>query len=81
MPGKSPIWSALCVMLAIASNASAAFWPELASDNFTVDTSIPWVDSDDDKIPDAWENALGTNPNVADANANPDGDSLTNIQE
>jgi hypothetical protein len=81
MPGKSPIWSALFAALAIASTASAAFWPELASENFTVDTSIPWVDSDGDKMPDAWEIAMGTNPAINDANANPDGDSLTNIQE
>jgi len=81
MPGKSPIWSAISTVLLFVCTASAASWPELASENFTVDTSIPWVDTDGDKMPDAWEVVMGTDPNVSDANANPDGDALTNIQE
>jgi len=81
MPGKTPIWSAFLASLAIASTAGAASWPELASGNFTVDTSIPFIDSDGDRMPDAWETSKGTNPAVSDANANPDGDYLTNIQE
>ncbi len=38
-------------------------------------------DTDGDNLPDAWEIANGTNPNVADADADPDGDTLTNAQE
>ncbi len=57
----------------------------LGSLNFLVDTGginggyAP--DSDHDGMPDAWELAHGLNPAVADANGNPDGDALTNIQE
>lgn len=38
-------------------------------------------DADHDGMPDAWELAHGLNPAVSDANGNPDGDALTNIQE
>jgi len=38
-------------------------------------------DTDGDGLPDDWEAANGTNPNVADANADPDGDGFTNLQE
>ena len=38
-------------------------------------------DADGDGMPDQWESANGTNPNVADATADLDGDGLTNIQE
>ena len=38
-------------------------------------------DTDNDGLPDSWENANGTNPDVADATEDPDGDNLTNLQE
>jgi hypothetical protein len=38
-------------------------------------------DTDGDGLPDAWELAHGTNPNVNDATMDPDGDSLTNLGE
>ena len=60
---------------------SAAFWPEAQSADFTVDTSIPRVDSDGDEMPDEWETTNGTSPSVADADANPDGDSRSNLEE
>jgi len=43
--------------------------------------TITIVDTDSDGMPDDWETAHGTDPNVADAGADPDGDGLTNIQE
>jgi hypothetical protein len=38
-------------------------------------------DTDNDGLPDAWETANGTNPEVNDAGEDPDGDNLTNLQE
>lgn len=38
-------------------------------------------DSDNDGMPDIWENAVGLNPNVADENDDMDGDGYTNIEE
>jgi len=50
--------------------------------------SLPWLnillldnDQDNDGMPDDWEVANGLNPNVNDANLDPDGDGLTNLQE
>lgn len=40
------------------------------------------VDTDNDGMPDAWEKQFsGTNPNVWDANNDPDGDGYPNIEE
>jgi hypothetical protein len=39
------------------------------------------LDSDADGLPDAWERAHGTQPSVADSNADPDRDGFTNLQE
>src|SRR6185436_464195 len=39
------------------------------------------ADTDGDGIPDAWEQANGTNPLVNDAADDPDGDGQTNLQE
>ncbi|MFL0357233.1 hypothetical protein ACI5KX_12235 [Erythrobacter sp. GH1-10] len=45
-------------------------------------TGGPSVDSDNDGMPDAWENQFsGTNANVWDANDDPDGDGYPNIEE
>ena len=38
-------------------------------------------DRDGDGMPDAWEIDNGTNPDVADAGADPDSDGLTNLRE
>src|SRR5205823_14269415 len=39
------------------------------------------VDSDGDRMPDVWETGNGLNPNLQDANLDPDGDGMTNLQE
>jgi hypothetical protein len=39
------------------------------------------VDRDGDGIPDSWEIATGTNPDLADANVDGDGDGFTNLEE
>jgi hypothetical protein len=39
------------------------------------------TDSDNDGMPNAWETANGTNPNVADHNADADGDGYPNIED
>ncbi|MGN0856831.1 MAG: hypothetical protein ACI4QJ_05475 [Candidatus Spyradenecus sp.] len=39
------------------------------------------VDSDGDALPDAWEQAMGLDPAVADGEADPDGDGRTNREE
>jgi hypothetical protein len=49
-------------------------WPTLAA-------GTPPTDTDGDGMPDAWETAYGTNPNVADNNGDLDGDGYTNLEE
>ncbi|PAW91549.1 MAG: hypothetical protein B9S33_00745 [Pedosphaera sp. Tous-C6FEB] len=44
-------------------------------------TSPSLADTDGDALPDGWEFYSGTNPLVADATADPDGDGFTNWQE
>jgi hypothetical protein len=41
----------------------------------------PCDDSDHDGMPDAWEQANGFNPNVADGTGDLDGDGYTNLEE
>jgi hypothetical protein len=41
----------------------------------------PASDADEDGMDDAWETANGLNPSLADADADPDADGATNIQE
>jgi hypothetical protein len=78
----APIISLTLLALVLAPAAHAGTWPELASPPFTLDTSIPRLDSDGDGLPNAWELLYGLHPtSAADATANPDGDFLTNIQE
>jgi hypothetical protein len=53
-----------------------------ASDAFVYGLSTADVgDVDNDGLPDAWEDQYGTDLNTADANADPDGDGVTNAQE
>jgi hypothetical protein len=68
-----------CALLRASAVAQTA--SEAESVPFTLDTAVARVDSDGDGIPDAWETARSLNPLVADANGNPDGDALTNLQE
>jgi len=44
-------------------------------------TLLPDTDSDNDSMPDVWENANGLNPNVNDANLDADNDGFSNIDE
>ena len=68
-----------CALLCASAVAQTA--SEAESNLFTLNTAVARVDSDGDGMPDAWETAHGLNPLVADANGNPDGDALTNLQE
>ena len=51
------------------------------SADFTADTVGREPDTDSDLMPDAWETANGLNPLVADANADPDEDGWSNLEE
>ena len=58
----------------ISSQDNVGGWPTLAAGSAPTDT-------DGDGMPDAWESANGTNPNVADNNGDIDGDGYTNLEE
>ena len=49
-------------------------WPSLPS-------TAPPADSDRDGVPDTWETAHGTKPNVKDSSRDVDGDGWTNVEE
>ncbi|MFH0909059.1 MAG: hypothetical protein V1929_09880 [bacterium] len=70
---------AIMALYPLAANCSD--WPSAASGPFSVDTSIPRMDTDRDGMPDPWENAHSLNPSVNDATLDPDGDGASNIQE
>jgi len=42
---------------------------------------VPCIDSDQDGMPDTWEQGYGFNPNSPDSSADIDGDGYTNIEE
>ncbi|MBP7831131.1 MAG: hypothetical protein KA248_14580 [Kiritimatiellae bacterium] len=52
-------------------------WPDLGAYEYNSD----WYDSDDDIIPDGWEDDHGLDPLVADALLNSDPDEYLNIEE
>jgi len=52
-----------------------------ASGEFVADTIGRQLDTDGDLMPDVWESANGLNPLINDANADPDHDGWTNLQE
>lgn len=52
-----------------------------ASSRFRDVRIVDEADSDDDGIPDWWEVQYGLNPALNDADLDPDGDELTNLQE
>ena len=48
----------------------------------TIAPGTPYIDTDHDAMPDAWETAHGFNPNdVSDGNGDADGDGYTNVEE
>ena len=67
--------------------AGAASYPSPgalgASDAFIygISSGLAGVDTDGDGLDDDWETQFGTDPNVNDAAADPDGDGFTNAQE
>ena len=68
-----------CALLCETAIAQTA--AEAESNIFLLNTAAARSDADSDGIPDAWETSHGLNPAVADASGNPDGDTLTNLQE
>ena len=59
----------------IDSQAEVGGWPELAAGS-------PWVDTDGDGMPDAWESKQGLDPSkAADGNSDRDGDGYTELEE
>jgi uncharacterized protein (TIGR03382 family) len=51
------------------------------SDSQEVSFTTLWQDTDSDGMPDEWEQANGTNPLVADANMDSNGDGVSNMAE
>lgn len=53
------------------------------SGNYRLDLLVPGSseDSDGDGLPDWWEKLFGLNPNLADANGDPDNDGWSNLEE
>lgn len=49
--------------------------------NYVAGPNATVEDSDEDGLPNYWEDANGTDPDVADADQDPDSDGLTNLQE
>ncbi|MBV7533263.1 CBM35 domain-containing protein [Chitinophaga sp. sic0106] len=58
----------------IDSPTEVGGWPTYAAGTAPADT-------DNDGMPNTWESANGTNPNVADNNGDLDGDGYTNLEE
>ena len=59
----------------IDSQAQVGGWPDLAP-------GTPWIDSDGDGLPDAWETAHGLDPYApADGASDADGDGFTALDD
>ncbi len=58
----------------VTSPADVGGWPEL-------DPGTSCADTDDDGMPDVWEQANGLNPNANDSAEDLDGDGYTNLEE
>ena len=48
---------------------------------FRLSSGDETTDTDNDQLPDAWETQFNLDPRLSDANGDPDGDGLTNLQE
>jgi hypothetical protein len=66
------------LLLASASGLASTWY---GSENFSLDTSIPRIDTDDDGMTDAWELAHGLDPVTKDEAEDPDHDGYTNLEE
>lgn len=58
----------------INSPGDVGGWPDLAP-------GTPWIDSDGDGMPDAWETANGLDPTSADGTADRNGDGFTHLED
>ena len=58
----------------INSQTDVGGWPDLAP-------GTPWIDTDADGMPDAWETIHGLDPATADGAADRDGDGYTNLED
>ncbi len=48
---------------------------------FRLSSGDETIDTDNDQLPDAWETQFNLDPTLSDANADPDGDGLSNLEE
>ncbi|WP_396593885.1 polysaccharide lyase family 1 protein [Brevundimonas sp. R86498] len=58
----------------IDSQAEVGGWPDLAS-------GTPWIDTDRDGMPDAWEVMHGLDPRTPDGASDRNGDGFTNLED
>ena len=58
----------------INSQTDVGGWPDLAP-------GTPWIDTDNDGMPDEWERQNGLDPTLADGALDRDGDGYTNLED
>ncbi|WP_162472808.1 hypothetical protein [Luteitalea pratensis] len=72
--GRVVVTGMVQAMGSVNHGPTDAFLYRLSSGDETTDT-------DNDQLPDAWETQFNLDPRLSDANGDPDGDGLTNLQE